>query len=215
MLPRTAVLAVLALSAASTSVAQPYDWKAEPAWIANAGVYRDHELVYQDYLYDDHGANTDGFDHIDLPFGAAGPDTQTPTDPRMSPAPAINWAGDFTYPSADGTHVDNVADLQELRVAADSGAVHYRYRLGTMTAPDSSVVALCVDEDHDRSTGGQTWREGANLVASLGCDHLSPVYGTDADVSTPAGTKTLSALGGSVHADPATGYTEVTVPRSV
>src|SRR4051794_1302140 len=144
--------AVLLLTAAP---ALAYDWKAEPAWIANAAVYRDHELVYQDYLYDDHGANTDGFDHVDLPFGAAGPDTQTPTDPRMSPAPATNWAGDFTYASADGTHVDNVADLQELRVAADANAVHYRYRLGTMAAADSSVVALCVDEDKDRSTGVQ------------------------------------------------------------
>src|SRR3954454_20086384 len=191
---RFLVAALVALIAAPA--AHAYDWKAEPAWIANAGVYRDHELVYQDYLYDDHGANTDGLDHVDLPFGAAVPDMQSPTDPRMSPAPATNWAGDFTYPSADGTHVDDVADLQELRVAADAGAVHYRYRLGDMTAKDSSVVALCVNEDDDRSTGVQTWPDGANLSASLGCDHLYTVYGTDADVTTAAGTKTLSSLGG-------------------
>src|SRR4051794_15606645 len=116
-LVKVTVAAALATLAAAVP-ANAYDWKAEPAWISNAGVYRQHELVFQDYLYDDHGANTDGLDRMDLPFGAAGPNTQTPTDPRLSPAPAINWAGDFTYPSADGTHIDDVADLHELRVAA-------------------------------------------------------------------------------------------------
>src|SRR3954447_11840605 len=210
-----AAAATLVAAALSAGSAQAYPWKAEPAWISNAGVYRQHELVYQDYLYDDHGANTDGFDRMDLPFGAAGPNTQTPTDPRLSPAPAINWAGDFTYPSADGTHVDDVADLQEFRVAADATAVHYRIKLGDMTAKDSSVVALCVNEDGDRSTGVQTWPDGANLTASLGCDHLYTVYGTDADITTAAGTHTLSSLGGSVSADPKQGTIEVAVPRKV
>src|SRR3954469_25826436 len=213
-LVKVTVVAALATLAAAVP-ANAYDWEAEPAWISNAGVYRQHELVYHDYLYDDHGANTDGLDRMDLPFGAAGPNTQSPTDPRLSPAPAINWAGDFTYPSADGTHIDDVADLQELRVAADARAVHYRIRLGDLTAPDSSVVAMCVDEDVNRSTGVQTWPDGANLVASLGCDHLYTIYGTDADVTTPAGTKTLSSLGGAVSTDVKQGLVEVTVPRSV
>src|SRR4051812_44744331 len=183
-MPKLQVTAALALAAAALAAgpAEAYDWKAEPAWISNAGVYRQHELVYQDYLYDDHGANTDGLDRMDLPFGASGPNTQTPTDPRLSPAPAINWAGEFTYPSADGTHIDDVADLHELRVATDARAVHYRIRLGDMTAPDSSVVGMCVDEDRSRGTGVQTWPDSANLVASLGCDHLYTIYGTGADV---------------------------------
>ena len=210
----TAALAGLAMLAVATP-AQARTWKAEPAWIANAGVYRQHELVYQDYLFDDHGANTDGVDRIDLPFGAAGPDLQTPSDPRLSPAPAINWAGDFTYPSEDGTHIDDVADLTEFRVAADVGAVHYRIRLGDMTAPDSSVVGICADEDADRSTGVQSWPNGANLVSSLGCDHLYTVYGTGADVTTRAGTRSITDLGGAVSADPAAGYLELSVPRGV
>src|SRR3954449_2065581 len=130
-MPKLALAAALTVLAAALAAgpAEAYDWKAEPAWIANEGVYRQHELVYQDYLYDDHGANTDGFDRMDAPFGVAGPDTQTPTDPRLSPAPLINWAGDFTYPSSDGTHVDDVGDLTEFRVAADKQAVHYRIRM--------------------------------------------------------------------------------------
>src|SRR4051794_22148398 len=177
---RVAAAATVLAALVAAGSAEAYTWKAEPAWISNAGVYRQHELVYQDYLYDDHGANTDGLDRMDLPFGAAGPTAQAPTDPRLSPAPAINWAGDFTYPSADGSHIDDVADLQELRVAADKSAVRYRIRLGTMTAKASSVVALCVNEDNDRSTGVQTWPDNANLTAALGCDHLYTVYGTDA-----------------------------------
>src|SRR3954447_2097218 len=152
-----AAAATLVAAALSAGSAQAYPWKAEPAWISNVGVYRQHEFVYQDYVYDDHGANTDGFDRMDLPFGAAGPDTQTPTDPRLSPAPSTNWAGDFTYGSADGTHIDDVADLTEFRVAAGKDDVHYRIRLGDMPAADSSVVAICADEDSDRSTGVQAW----------------------------------------------------------
>src|SRR3954451_22180454 len=187
-----ALTALAALVAAAS--AQAYDWKAEPAWISNAGVYRQHELVYQDYLYDDHGANTDGLDRMDLPFGAAGPNTQSPTDPRLSPAPAINWAGDFTYPSADGTHIDDVADLHELRVAADARAVHYRIRLGDMTAPDSSVAGMRVGGARTRATGVQTWPYAPNPVASLVCAHLSAMNVRCAICSTAAGTHALALL---------------------
>src|SRR5262245_2094896 len=65
-------------------------WKAEPAMISNVGVYRGHEFIFQDYIHDDHGANTDGIDHLDLPFGAAGPDPNDPTNLRLSPAPQTN-----------------------------------------------------------------------------------------------------------------------------
>jgi hypothetical protein len=213
----TRTIAGIALLAGALLGAAPaahaYQWKAEPAWLANTGVYRDHELVYQDYLFDDHGANTDGVDRADAPFGTAGPDLQTPTDPRLSPAPAINWAGDFTYPSADGTHIADVADLTEFRVAADDDAVHYRVRLGEMPAADSSVVAICADEDRNRTTGVQTWPNGANLTSALGCERIYTLYGTGADVTDASGTKALAA--GSVSADPANGYVEMSVPRAI
>src|SRR3954471_17451574 len=209
------VAVVSGFLAAGTAQADARTWKAEPAWISNAGVYRQHEFVYQDYLYDDHGSNTNGLDRTDAPFGTAGPDTQTPQDPRLSPAPLINWAGDFTYSSEDNSHIDNVADLTEFRVAADKGALQYRIRMGDMTAPDSSVVGICVDEDNDHSTGVQSWPDGANFTAALGCDHLYTVYGKGVDVTTPDGTTDLGKLGGSVSADPQQGYLEVTVPRAV
>src|SRR5882672_7841518 len=78
-----------------------HEWRAEPAMISSVGVYRDHEFVYQDYIYDDHGANTDGRDRFDAPLGTPGPDPDDPVNPRFSPAPLINYAGDFTYASPD------------------------------------------------------------------------------------------------------------------
>ena len=205
----------MAACAAAPASAGAYTWKAEPAWISNAGVYRQHELVYQDYLYDDHGANTDGQDHFDLPFGTAGFDPRNPTDQRFSPAPITNWAGDFMYAADSDDHMANVADLSEMRVAADAGAVHYRFRLGEMSAQDSGVIGICVNEDGDTSSGVQTWPDSAGITDRMGCEHIYTVFGTGADVTTPQGTKSLAPLGGSVTADVQKGLVEVTVPRSV
>ncbi len=191
-------------------------WKAEPAMISNVGVYRGHEFVYQDYIHDDHGPNTDGIDHLDLPFGASGPDPNDPTNLRLSPAPQTNWAGDFMY-AAPGNHMDDVADLIEFRVAADATDVHYRFRLGDMTAADSSVIAICVDEDLDRSNGiTQAWPFGAGLTQQLGCEHLYTIYGTGGAITDVAGNTTdLAAAGGAVTADVDNALIDVRVPRSV
>ena len=190
-------------------------WKAEPAMISNVGVYRGHEFIFQDYIHDDHGANADGIDHLDLPFGAAGPDPNDPTNLRLSPAPQTNWAGDFMY-AAPGNHMDDVADLIEFRVAADATDVHYRIRLADMTAPDSSVVGICVDEDGRTDTGIQTWPFNAGLTEALGCDHFYTVYGTGAMVTDGSGKSTdLATLGGATAADPKEGLIDLRVPRSV
>ncbi len=122
-------------------------WKAEAAMISNIGVYREREFVYQDYIYDDHGANTDGLDRFDAPLGTPGPDPNEPVNPRMSPAPLINWAGDFTYAAPDGGHQANVADLIEFRVAADARDVQRR---ADHAAARSGVQRLQVDGSQPR-----------------------------------------------------------------
>src|SRR5690349_3197463 len=93
-----------------TKAATPeaFKWRAEPAMISHAGVYRGHEFVWQDYIYDDRGANTDGRDRFDAPLGTPGPDPHDPVNPRLSPAPLVNWAGDFSYASPDGDYIPNV-----------------------------------------------------------------------------------------------------------
>src|ERR1043165_9530743 len=67
-------------------------WRAEPAMISHVGVYRQHEFIYQDYIYDDKGANTDGRDRFDAPLGTPGPDPSDPANTRLSPAPLTNNA---------------------------------------------------------------------------------------------------------------------------
>src|SRR5215218_2474183 len=55
-------------------------WRAQPILVSGAGSYRDGEFVYQDFLYDDHGANGGQRD---------------PGDPR---------SGDDTFSSPNGTY---------------------------------------------------------------------------------------------------------------
>lgn len=192
-----------------------FEWRAEPAMIANTGVYREHEFVYQDYVYDDHGANTDGRDRFDAPLGTPGPDPSDPVNPRLSPAPLTNWAGDFLYASPDNSHIHTVADLIEFRVAADGKRVHYRFRMGDMTAPDSAVVALCVDEDNNPATGLETWPLGVNHTEQLGCDHFYSIWGTGGQVADASGaSKKLADIGGQVSTNKDEALIEFSVPRA-
>jgi hypothetical protein len=183
--------------------------------VSNHGVYRAHEFIYNDYVYDDHGANTDGLDRQDLPFGGW-PNPSHPTDTRLAPTGgSVRYAGDFMYPSPDNAHIANVADLIEFRAAADGDDLFYRFVLGDMTAPDSTVVGVCIDEDRNNTTGVQSWPAGANLSARLGCEHLLTVFGTGALVTDTAGTVDLDSLSGSVLADVANATIDVRVPKAV
>ena len=200
---------------ADDKAASAHQWTGEAAMISNFGVYRKHEFIFQDYIHDDHGANTDGLDRVDLPFGTSGPDPNNPTDVRMSPAPIINYAGDYLY-AAPNNHMDDVADLIEFRVAADNANVYYRIQLADMTAPDSSVVGICVDEDLNPGTGLATWPFGAGITTQLGCDHIYTVFGAGAFVTDAKGASTdLTKLGGAVATDVNDGFIDVRVPKSV
>jgi hypothetical protein len=205
-------------SAESDDKAAAHEWRAEPAMISHAGVYRDHEFVWQDYLYDDRGANTDGRDRFDAPLGTAGPDPADPTNTRMSPAPLTNWAGDFVYASSpdDSNYIPNVADFIEFRVAADHASVHYRFRMGDMTAPDSAVIGMCVDEDGSIASGVATWPLGANHTEQLGCDRFYTVWGTGGQVVDAAGTtQDFADIGASVSTDVDEALIELTMPKAV
>lgn len=222
----TAALATLVLCACGQSAApdgvsdgakasRAFEWRAEPAMISNAGVYRQREFVWQDYVYDDRGANTDGRDRFDAPLGTPGPDPSDPVNPRMSPAPLINWAGDFVYASPDGTYIPNVADFIEFRVAEDAAAVHYRFRMGDMTAPDSAVIAMCVDEDGSLADGVATWPLGANHTEQLGCERIYTIWGTGGQVVDKAGaTQDIAAIGGAVAADVNEALISLSVPKA-
>src|SRR5215210_533329 len=79
-------------------------WKADPILISGATAYRDGEFLYQDFLYDDHGANTGQRDSGD-PRSNAGTASDTFSMPN----------GTYTYPT-DPAYAMNAADLVEFRV---------------------------------------------------------------------------------------------------
>ena len=209
------VLALVPLPGIAGGDADPwYEWSGEPALIANAGVYRHGEFIYNDYVYDDHGANTDGKDRLDLPFGAW-PDPSRPGEARFSPTGgAVRHAGDFMYAADDDNLMRNVADLLEFRVTTDPDDVFLHARFGDMTAEDSNVIAACIDTDLLAATGVQSWPHGANMTARLGCDLLVTAWGTGASVATSDGVADLASLDGDVRADVAEATIDLRLPKS-
>ena len=93
-------------------------WHADPILISGASAYRDGEYLYQDYLYDDHGAKL-----------SADPNDPRPNDNNQFSANN----GTYTYPTA---YTDaNTADLVELRVKPTADATAVRVTLNSMTDP--------------------------------------------------------------------------------
>ena len=80
-----------------------HGWRASPILISGTSAYRKGEFLYQDFLYDDHGAN-----------GRPGRD---PEDDRIGDDDFSQPNGTYTYPT-DDVYADNAADLVEFRVRA-------------------------------------------------------------------------------------------------
>ena len=76
-------------------------WRAKPILVSGASAYREGEFLYQDFLYDDHGAHRRS--------------SRDPGDPRVSGDTFSAPNGTYTYPTAPA-YADNAADLVELRV---------------------------------------------------------------------------------------------------
>ena len=98
-------------------------WQAPPIMVSGASAYRDGEYLYQDYLYDDHGAKM----------------TADPNDPRPNDNNQFSANnGTYTYPTS---YTDaNTADLVELRVKPTADATAVRVTLNSM--PDPTRVAF-------------------------------------------------------------------------
>ena len=120
-------------------------WRAEPILVSGSEAYRGGEWLYQDFLFDDHGA-TGVLDPGD-PYG---PDTNL-----YSPA-----AGTFTYPD-DPAYADNAADLVELRIRPTASATRVRVTLNTLVDPDRTAVTVALGDAVD----GATWPHGAGVTS--------------------------------------------------
>ncbi len=102
-------------------------WKAPPILVSGATAYRSGEFLYQDFLYDDHGAagQTD------------------PTDPRTSANNFSKPNGTFTYPT-DPVYANNAADIVELRVKPLPDATAFRLTLNTMKDPSLVAASIAI-----------------------------------------------------------------------
>src|SRR3954463_2141541 len=117
--------------------------RAEPILVSGAQAYRDGEWLYQDFLYDDHGAS--GGSDANSPFGA--------NAFLFSPT-----AGSYTYPT-NPVCANNAADLVELRVRALPDATAFRVTLNTLKDPERVGFTIALGN----SDSAISWPHGAGV----------------------------------------------------
>lgn len=120
-------------------------WHAQPILVSGAEAYRAGEWLYQDFLYDDHGAT--GVKDPNDPYG--------PSAHLYSPP-----AGTFTYP-ADKRYAHNAADLVELRVKPLGDATAFRVTLNTLVDPALSAFTVALGS----SSSAVAWPYGAGVAS--------------------------------------------------
>ena len=223
---RAVALAVLALAAP----AHAHDWQGTSGDDAGHGVVSRGEAIWTNELYDDYGANVDGFRSMDPDLLIVLLSPHLYADDPARPAgfaPSGNvgrfrHSGDYGYPPnneipadpandpfGDNSAYDNVANVAEVRVAADATTAYFRFAL-TDLKQDSTVIGLAVDSDPGSGTGGGAWPFAAGLSSS-GWDAFLTVWGSGGAVSTPGGgDQPLPA--GAVTADLERNVIEVQVP---
>lgn len=103
-------------------------WKAQPILVSGTSAYRDGEYLYQDFLYDDHGA-------------AGG--VRDPNDPRTAGDLFSAPDGTYTYPTGPGYNGD-AADLVEFRVRPLKDATVFRVTLNTLVDPSLPAFTLAI-----------------------------------------------------------------------
>src|SRR3954447_1510906 len=173
-------------------------WKASPILISGASAYRSGEFVYQDFLYDDHGASGGARDQNDPRGAAAG----TASDDFSAPN------GTYTYPS-NPAYAMNAADLVEFRVKPFGDHTAFRITLNTMKDP--SLVGTTIAIGSSPGNVEVPRRDGANTTAPA--DMFLTVHGSSAKL-VKAGTN--AQLGTpSVAIDTTRRQIEVDVPHAL
>ena len=123
-------------------------WHARPILVSGSQAYRNGEWLYQDFLYDDHGAtgDKDSKEHY-------GPSTNL-----YSPS-----AGTFTYPRNKKLYRNNAADLVELRVKPRPHATAFRVTLNTLKKAALSAFTIALGSNS--SAVAWPYRAGASSPA--------------------------------------------------
>src|SRR5437763_10479492 len=162
--------ALYAKPAAAPQLENAAPWKAKPILVSGAESYRDGEWLYQDFLYDDHGA-----------LGV--PDPNTPWDEgsfTFSPP-----GGTFTYPS-DPVYANNAADLVELRIRPLADATAFRVTFNTLLDASKTAFTIALGS----SDAARAWPFGAGVSSPAAL--FVTVHGTTASLSDGRSSATAS-----------------------
>jgi dienelactone hydrolase len=189
--PRPGPDALYAGPATAPQLTNAAPFRAEPILVSGATAYRDGEFLYQDFLYDDHGAR----------LGA------DPGDPRASAQSFSQPNGTYTYPT-DPAYAGNAADLVELRVKPVAGATLFRLTLNTLQDADRVAATIAIGS----SATPRPFPHGANATAPA--QLFLTVHGTTADLRDAL--TGLPVAGGTPTAsvDPARRQITVSVPHA-
>jgi dienelactone hydrolase len=146
------------------------DWVGDPTMLSGQTRISKGELIYDDWLYDDYGADLD----------------QGPNQPvfRGNLAPT---QGDYRYPTSSGRYGYNAADIRQLRVAADSWGMHFVVFLQTMLQRDAAAVTLAIDAGQHRYDLSE-WPDGVGIT-SPGADYFVTSWGTGSTITTGLGQR--------------------------
>ena len=156
--------------ATSPQLANRGIWHAKPILISGTSAYRRGEFLYQDFIYDDHGAR------------APNPDMG---DPRASGDSFSMPNGTYTYPTG-AKYAENAADLVELRVKPLRKATAFRITLNTMNDPSLAATTIAIGS----SKQPEAFPFGAN--ASAPAKLFLTVHGTKATLSDAASGKRVT-----------------------
>ncbi len=167
-------------------------WRAAPILVSGASAYRDGEFLYQDFIYDDHGAR--GFD-------------RDPSDPRTAFDGFSLPGGTYTYPT-DPRYAGNAADLVELRVKPLPNATAFRITLNTMHDPSLVATTIALGD----SPTARPLPHGAN--ASAPAELFLTVHGASADLVDAASGAPVPVTP-AVSVDEPRRQIEVRLPHSV
>jgi dienelactone hydrolase len=146
------------------------DWVGDPTMLSGQSRISKGELIYDDWLYDDYGADLD----------------QAPNQPvfRGNLAPT---QGDYRYPTNAGRYGYNAADIRQLRVAADSWGMHFVVFFQTMLQRDAAAVTLAIDAGQGRYDLPE-WPDGVGITAPA-ADYFVTSVGTSSTITTGLGQR--------------------------
>ena len=149
-------------------------WKAKPILVSGTTAYRRGEFIYQDFLYDDNGAQQ----------------TLDPNDPRTGGNLFSKQNGTYTYPTAEG-YAYNAADLLELRVKRLRRTTAFRVSLNTLKDPSLVAFTIAIGGSDGES---RQWPFGANVEAPA--DLFLTVHPSEGGMAGELMTADGEAVGG-------------------